>query len=226
MPRDFLIQTVGQSWIKCCSPAGIRGKLLTLDGLSSADNNHALAKVVMMFEIFGRAFRNCDGVSRRDVLKVGMLAAGGLALPDILRRKARAARAGRQVTDTAGSQMFCGGGPRQTDMYDLKPHAPAEIRGEFHEIPTNVAGYRISDQLPLQARVMDKMAIIRSVAHTTPAHGIASQWILTGHDPGRVTKDNIYPACGSIVSKLRGPHRPGMPAYIAVPRSVSLGSAA
>ena len=128
MPRDFLIQTVGQSWIKCCSPAGIRGKLLTLDGLSSADNNHALAKVVMMFEIFGRAFRNCDGVSRRDVLKVGMLAAGGLALPDILRRKARAARAGRQVTHTAVIQIFCGGGPSHSISVPPTTRPPTATR--------------------------------------------------------------------------------------------------
>ncbi len=138
-----------------------------------------------MLEILGRAFRNCDGLSRRDVLKIGALAAGGLALPDILRRQALAARAGTSVKQTSVIQIFCGGGPSHIDMYDMKPHAPAEVRGEFSEISTNVPGYRISDQLPLQARVMDKFAIVRSVQHSTAAHGIASQWILTGHNPAR-----------------------------------------
>lgn len=179
-----------------------------------------------MFDIQGRTFRNCDRVSRRDVLKVGMLAAGGLALPDLLRRKAQAKRAGNDVQQTAVIQIFCGGGPSHIDMYDMKPHAPAEIRGEFQEISTNVTGCRISDQLPLQARVMDKFAIVRSVAHSTSAHGIASQWILTGHNPGRVTTDNIFPACGSVVAKIRGANQPGLPAYMAVPRKVSFGNAA
>jgi len=179
-----------------------------------------------MFNVWGRTFRNCDRVSRRDVLKVGALAAGGLTLPGLLRGQARAAETGRNAPHTAVIQIFCGGGPSHLDMYDMKPHAPAEVRGEFQEISTNVPGYRISDQLPLQARVLDKFAIVRSVQHTTAAHGIASQWILTGHNPGRVTKDNIFPACGSVVAKWRGPSRAGMPTYIAVPRKVSFGNAA
>ncbi len=179
-----------------------------------------------MLEILGRAFHNCDGVSRRDVLRIGALAAGGLSLPQILRLKAEAAAAGRSSQHTAVIQIFCGGGPSHIDMYDLKPHAPAEVRGEFSEIPTNVPGYRISDQLPLQARVMDKFAIVRSVQHTTAGHGHASQWILTGQNPGRETKENIFPACGSVVAKMRGPNRGGMPTYIAVPRKVSFGNAA
>lgn len=176
-----------------------------------------------MLDILGRAFRNCDGVSRRDVLKVGALAVGGLALPDLLRFKAQAAGVPK---DTAVIQIFCGGGPSHIDMYDMKPHAAAEVRGEFQEISTNVPGLRISEHLPLQAEVMDKFAVVRSVAHTTSAHGIASQWILTGHNPLRVTKDNIFPSCGSIAAKLRGPNQPDMPPYVAVPRRISFGSAA
>lgn len=177
-----------------------------------------------MFDVLGRAFQNCDGVTRRDVLKVGALAVGGFGLPDLLRLKA--AESGGAVKETAVIQIFCGGGPSHIDMYDMKPHAPAEVRGEFQEISTNVPGIRISDQLPLQAKVMDRFAVVRSVAHSTAAHGIASQWILTGHNPLRVTKDNVFPSCGSIVAKMRGPNRPDMPAYMSVPRRISFGSAA
>jgi hypothetical protein len=118
------------------------------------------------------------------------------------------------------------GGPSHIDMYDLKPGAPAEIRGEFKPIATSVPGVQIGEHLPRQARIMDKLAILRSAYHTNAGHGMGSQWMLTGYQPTIEVNDNIYPSCGSVVAKLRGPNEPGLPAYVNLPRSLSLGKAA
>jgi hypothetical protein len=111
-------------------------------------------------------------------------------------------------------------------MYDLKPNAPAEIRGEFKPISTNVNGIQIGEHLPHQAKVMDKLAIVRSAYHTNAGHGMGSQWMLTGYQPTIEVNDNIYPATGSVVAKMNGPNQPGMPAYVNLPRMLSLGKAA
>ena len=179
-----------------------------------------------MLEIAGKAFRNCDGVTRRSVLKAGSLLWGGLHLPDLLRRRAHASETGAPAPPMSVIQIFCGGGPSHIDMYDLKPNAPAEIRGEFREIATSVPGIRISEHLPLQARVMDKLALVRSVTHDEPSHLPASHRILTGHPTVTDPIDNSHPAFGSVVARLRGPNAPGMPAYVAVPRRTAFGSAA
>src|SRR6185503_17156960 len=119
-----------------------------------------------------------------------------------------------------------GGGPSHLDMYDLKPDAPAEIRGEFREIPTRVPGIRISEHLPLQAATMDRLAIVRSITHHNSSHLPSSHFVLTGHEPTGEVSENLNPSSGSIVAKLRGPNVPGMPAYVAVPRRTSYGAAA
>jgi hypothetical protein len=111
-------------------------------------------------------------------------------------------------------------------MYDLKPDAPAEVRGEFKPIDTNVAGIRIGEHLPRQAKIMDKLAILRSACHTNAGHGMGSQWMLTGYQPTIEVNDNIYPSTGSVVAKMNGPNEPGLPAYVNLPRSLNLGKAA
>src|SRR5436309_294000 len=108
-----------------------------------------------MLEISGRSYRCCDGISRRSFLRAGFLGLAGLSLPDILRIRAQAAQAGRPVKDTAIILLWMGGGPSHLDMYDLKPEAPVEFRGEFKPIKTNVSGIEIGEHLPLSARVMD-----------------------------------------------------------------------
>ncbi|MGD9854632.1 MAG: DUF1501 domain-containing protein [Planctomycetaceae bacterium] len=179
-----------------------------------------------MLDVWGHQFRNCDRATRRSVLKAGTLLWGGISLGDLLRGKARAAVEGRSVPDMSVIQIFCGGGPSQLDMYDMKPHAPAEVRGEFQEIPTSVPGLRMSEHLPLQARVMDRMAIVRSVRHNTSSHLPASHYILTGHETAPPANANTHPACGSVVAALRGSNWNGLPTYVAVPRIVAFGLAA
>ena len=113
-----------------------------------------------MLTITGQQYRFCDGLSRRGFLTVGGLAMGGLTLPQLLRAEAQQG-AGR--SHKAIINIFLPGGPPHQDMWDLKPNAPKEVRGEFDEISTNVPGIRIGDQFPLMAKMMDKFTIIRSM---------------------------------------------------------------
>src|SRR5262245_34000387 len=166
-----------------------------------------------------------DFVTRRTFLRVGTLAVGGLSLPDLLRLRASGGQspAGRKKSVIL---IWQAGGPSHIDMYDLKPDAPAEVRGEFKPIATNVPGIRIGEHLPLQAKVFDKLAVVRSACHTNAGHGMGSQWMLTGYQPTIEVSDNIYPSCGSVAAKMRGPNEPGLPAYVNLPRNLSLGKAA
>src|SRR5262249_21358714 len=179
-----------------------------------------------MLDFIGRGPRACDGVSRRSFLKVGSLALGGLSLPGLLRYRAAAAAAGKPTPRKAVILIWQAGGPSHLDMYDLKPNAPGEVRGEFKPIRTNVPGIVVGEHLPRQARIMDKLAVLRSAYHTNAGHGMGSQWMLTGYQPTIEVNDNIYPSCGSVVAKLRGSNGPGLPAYVNLPRVLSLGKAA
>jgi len=167
------------------------------------------------------------GIQRRTVMKIGALGLGGLALPQLLRHEAHAAEtAGFKPRRKSVILLWLAGGPSHIDMYDLKPDAPAEFRGEFQPIGTNVPGIDISEHLPLQARIMDKLSLVRSAFHTNAGHGMGSQWMLTGWQPTIEVNDNIYPSCGSVVSKMLGPNQPGLPAYVNLPRQIGLGKAA
>jgi Protein of unknown function (DUF1501) len=163
--------------------------------------------------------------SRRTFLRVGTLALGGMTLPGLLRLRHASAQSpsGRKKSVVL---IWQAGGPSHIDMYDLKPDAPAEVRGEFKPIDSNVAGIRIGEHCPRQAKIMDKLAILRSACHTNAGHGMGSQWMLTGYQPTIEVNDNIYPSCGAVVAKMNGPNEPGLPAYVNLPRSLNLGKAA
>lgn len=165
----------------------------------------------------------CDGLTRRNFLSIGALTVGGLTLPGLLAREAAAATSRPRKSVIL---IWQAGGPSHLDMYDLKPTAPAEYRGEFQPIPTNVPGIDVSEHLPLHSKIFDKLAVVRSAFHTNAGHGMGSQWMLTGYQPTIEVSDNIYPACGAVVAKLRGANEPGMPAYVNVPRRLGLGKAA
>src|SRR5437867_2126875 len=111
--------------------------------------------------------RHCDGLSRRDWLRIGALGACGLSLPRLLRAESNSRRAGRAKSAII---LFLSGGPSHLDMFDLKPDAPEEIRGTFRAIDTRVPGIRISEHLPRMAQVAEKYAIIRSMRHATGNH--------------------------------------------------------
>jgi len=130
--------------------------------------------------------------NRREFLKLGALAVGGLTLADLLRSKARASA---PTSPKAIIMVYLNGGPSHMDMYDLKPDAPVEYRGEFQPIRTNVPGMDICEHLPMQARIADKFAIIRNMRFRQQGH--TSPELYTGQLTGN------RPSIGSIVSKLR-----------------------
>jgi uncharacterized protein (DUF1501 family) len=169
----------------------------------------------------GRSKAYCDGVSRRSFLQVGLTGLGALGLGDLM--KARAA-AGTSQKDTSLILIWLDGGPSQHDTYDPKPNAPAEYRGLWRHIPTNVPGMDVTEMFPLHAKVADKFSLIRSMHHDTGDHFTGGHWMLTGR--GEVSGANTpqrYPFFGSIVTKQTGPRQPGMPAHVAVPYASSIG---
>jgi uncharacterized protein (DUF1501 family) len=161
--------------------------------------------------------------SRRTFLQAGALAIGGLTLPDLLRLRAAQPSAANRKSVIL---IWQAGGPSHLDMYDLKPNAPAEVRGEFKPIATNVPGIQIGEHLPNQAKVFDKLAVVRSAFHTNAGHGMGSQWMQTGYQATIEVNDNLFPSTGSVVAKLKGPNEQGLPAYVNLPRQVSFGKAA
>jgi hypothetical protein len=179
-----------------------------------------------MLEVTGSRYRCCDGISRRSFLRVGFLGLAGLSLADHLRLKALAAEAGKPSKDTAIILLWAGGGPSHIDMYDLKPDAPVEFRGEFKPIATSVPGVQFGEHLPLQAKHMDKMAIVRSAFHTNAGHGMGTHWMQTGYVPTIEINDNLNPSVGSIVAKMRGANAPRLPAYVCLPNPPPSANAA
>jgi hypothetical protein len=121
-----------------------------------------------MFNVLGKPQRFCDGIARRNFLKIGAFGAG-LTLADMLRLRAQAGPAsGLAATPTAATNkaaimIYLPGGPSHLDMYDPKPNAPAEYRGEFRPMQTSVPGIQICEHMPRQARMFDKLACIRSI---------------------------------------------------------------
>src|SRR3984957_19964091 len=179
-----------------------------------------------MLDIRGPGYQTCDGVGRRTFLRVGFLGLAGLSLADHLRLQAAAKRDDKPTKDTAVILVWLGGGPSHLDMYDLKPDAPPEFRGEFKPIATNVPGIQIGEHLPLEAKQMDKISIVRSGVHTNAGHGMGSHWMLTGYVPTIEINDNLHPSCGSIVAKMRGANAPRLPAYVCLPSPPGSANAA
>jgi uncharacterized protein (DUF1501 family) len=165
------------------------------------------------------------GLGRRGFLRAGALGFAGLSLPDVLRARARAAEGN---PDGSVILIFLAGGPSHLETYDPKPGAPAEYRGPFGAMPTNVAGIRICELLPRHARVADKFALIRSCAHETPAHEGGKKRVLTGHAtrPGDEEPVMDLPPLPAILARQKGARRPGMPASVSCPPGVYYSKAA
>jgi uncharacterized protein (DUF1501 family) len=157
--------------------------------------------------------RTCDGVRRRDFLKVGVLGGSALSLSGYL----RLAAAGEVKKAKATSAIFINlqGGPTHMDTFDLKPNSPSEYRGEFNPIQTNVPGIEISEHLPKIAQVMDKFCLLRGVTHTLAAHELGQQYVITGNKPLASLE---FPGYGSVITKEL-PGAEELPAYVAVPNT-------
>lgn len=161
-----------------------------------------------MLTIFGSKQRFCDGVSRRNFLKVGALGLGGLSLPQLLQAELSS---GVRKSHKAVIMVFLPGGPSHQDMFDLKMDAPREIRGEFKPIGTNVPGMQICEHLPLLAKMADRYAIIRSMVGAEDNHYAVQ--CLTGRH-ARNAPPGGWPCLGSVLSKLQGPVDRAIPPFV------------
>jgi hypothetical protein len=175
-----------------------------------------------MLTFYGKRQSFCDGISRRNFLTVGAFGAG-LTLADVLRL--RAAQSG--VTPGGGQQptrqkaaimIYLPGGPSHMDMYDLKPEAPAEFRGEFKPIQTNVTGVQVSEHFPMQARMMDKLAVVRSLV-AVDEH--SDSYVMTGYSENK-NRIEHHPSFGAVVSKLRSGGDNEIPPFVSL-RGMSVG---
>jgi hypothetical protein len=149
----------------------------------------------------------CDGISRRNFLRIGALGLGGLALPQLLR--AEAAQGVRQSHKSV-IMIFLPGGPAHQDLFDLKTNAPKDVRGEFNPIGTTVDGVQICELLPKMAKRMDKVALIRSIVGSTGDHDAFQ--CLTGRSKRQMPPGG-WPSLGSCVSKLQGAADPAIPPF-------------
>ncbi|WP_165224851.1 DUF1501 domain-containing protein [Aquisphaera insulae] len=173
-----------------------------------------------MFHLTRGSARDCDGVSRREFLRVGGLGLAGLSLADMLRMEGHAAAS----TPTRGAPsalkkkararsvilLWMQGGASHIDTFDPKPEAPPEIRGEFGVIPTALPGVQICEHLPRMAQHLDRTTVIRSGYSYNAGHGIADAYMLSGW---RFSPATVYPSMGSVVAREL-PANPGMPPYM------------
>ncbi|MFO0966308.1 MAG: DUF1501 domain-containing protein [Gemmataceae bacterium] len=174
-----------------------------------------------MLNILGGKQKFCDGLSRRSFLRIGAFGAG-LTLADMLRSKAAASElaggTGVGTTTKSAIMIYLPGGPSHMDMYDLKPEAPAEYRGEFRPIATNVPGVQISEHFPMQARMFDKLAVVRSIV-SVDEH--SDSLVMTGYSEN-TNRVQHHPSFGSVMSRLRGAHAADIPPFVSL-RGMSVG---
>ena len=160
----------------------------------------------------GREF--CDGVSRRDFLRIGTLAAmgtaGGWSLADVLRAESLTGRKSHKSV----IMIYLVGGPPHQDMFDLKPDAPKEIAGPWRPIATNVSGMEICEAFPKLARMADKLTIIRSLVGNQHDHDAIQ--VFNGHDPRQPRPAGGWPQFGSVVSRVQGPVQPTSPPFVSL----------
>ena len=156
------------------------------------------------------------GSTRRGFLQTGLMGLGGLSVPSLLQRQSLAAAAGTPTRKTSVILIWLSGGPSHLDMWDPKPDAPSEIRGPFGSIATKLPGVRVCEHLPLTAKVMDRLTLLRSVdcsaSNHTPITMQACNPLARRTNDG---KDGAgWPSMGSIAARYRGANAPGMPGHV------------
>lgn len=171
----------------------------------------------------------CDRIPRRQMLRLGGVGAlAGLSLPRLLELEAKAS-AGDSARATSCIMLFLEGGPSTIDMWDLKPEAPAEIRGPYRPIATSVPGTFVGEHCPRTARIADKFTMVRSHTHNDNGHTTGYHYCLTGYKAdfadgtdSRLPNNVLYPSLGSIVSRELGP-RSNVPVYVNMPNPMTSG---
>ena len=170
--------------------------------------------------------RNCDSVTRRDGIKLGLSALIGGGLIDALRLRGLAGPESGPARKTSCILIWMDGGPSHYETFDPKPDAPKEIRGDFKSIATNVPGIRFAEPMTKLAGIADKLAIVRSIQHNQGNHGAGNHYMMTGA-PTRIPVAcgafvSFHPSIGSVVAKDRGANR-GMPPYFSMPSMARSG---
>ncbi len=169
-----------------------------------------------------RRYRDCEGILRRDFLKIGALAGGALTLPQLLAARAVAKAAGKPVKETSVVWVWLAGGPTQMETFDPHMRAPVEYRSTTGEVKTRLPGVTFGGTFPQLARVSDKLAIVRSFAHNNSGHVGGTHFVNTGYDNRNIDNGGApaRPSIGSIVARVRGSNHPqtGMPTYVALTR--------
>jgi hypothetical protein len=183
-----------------------------------------------MFKLFeSRRIGNCEGTSRRDFLKIGALGMSSFLLPDLLRARAQAAAAGKPTRNTSVVWLWLGGGPTQVETFDPKMSAPVEYRSTVGAVKTNLPGVEIGGVFPEIARLADKMAFVRSFAHSNSGHGGGTHYVMTGYDypPADNNMPQVKPGFGSILARVRGTNNPttGVPTYVRLGNTLGDGPA-
>ncbi len=178
-----------------------------------------------MFRVdLGSTGRYCDGMNRRSFVQVGLAGMASVGLPQILRAKEASVDRGGSAKNTSIILIWLDGGPSHLDLYDMKPEAPAECRGLWNPIKTNVDGIDISELFPLQAQCADKFSLVRSLYHNNGDHFAGGHLMLTGRGGASgVDTQGKSPFVGSVATKATGARQPGMPPYVAVPYAASIG---
>lgn len=165
--------------------------------------------------------------SRRGALVAGWLASGALGVFDITRLQAQARNSRKALGQQSVIFVELAGGQSQFESYDPKPDAPVEYRGEFDAIPTNIPGIQFSELMPEQARVADKLAVVRSISHENSNHGASAHLTQTGYYmSGPKEGPNEMPCFGSVLARVRGQMVNSLPSYVAVPVVMRYGKAA
>ena len=156
----------------------------------------------------------CEGPSRRSFLQLGTTGMATLSLPTLFKLEALGAVKNTDAKIRNCITIFLVGSPGQLDTWDMKPDAPAEVRGKFKPVQTNVNGIQICEHFPMMSKMMDKVALIRSLHHRTGAtHENGQRWMMTGHD---FNADSVKPHLGSVISKVYG-QKSELPSNIVLP---------
>ena len=170
------------------------------------------------------ASRYCDGLERRSFIQLGLAGMATAGMPDLLKAKAISEASGNDKKNTSIILLWLDGGPSHLDTYDMKPEAPAEYRGIWNPIKTNVPGIDVTEFFPRHAKVADKFSIIRSIHHDQGDHFAGGHYMLTGRGGASGGNKPIkFPSIGSIASKLLGARRSAMIPYVSVPVASSIG---
>src|SRR6185295_12561596 len=153
----------------------------------------------------------------RSFLQVGAAGMAGLWLPNLLKLEASGAVDGSRARIKNCITIFLVGSPGHLDTWDMKPDAPSDVRGKFSPIKTNVKGVQICEHFPLMARMMDKVALIRSLHYSSgSSHENGQRWMMTGHD---FNEANPQPFMGSVISRVFGP-KGDLPPSILLPAKI------